>query len=101
MENFINIKATVPLAPGVEISIDTNALVSNEPVAACIRRMVFFECRPVDDAGCDWFYDEADDLVFIGGQRDWVASRQRRHVQLLKAADLIDGADYSAQGNGY
>lgn len=96
MDTTIRIQDTFTISEGVAIVLSKTVAVSKEQIADALRKMVQHAYQ-AEDAGCDYFYDEAESLVFIGGERDWVASRDPLHVQLLKTADMLDGHDFSAK----
>lgn len=88
------------VAPGVMITLDKQIPVALSDVADSLRRYVQTKNRGVDDPGVDWFYCEARQIVFLGKDPAWIASNDQNDVALMKAADILDGSDFSAKGNG-
>ena len=98
MKTHIHVEDTFTISEGVAIVLSKEVETNNKDMAQALRGFVYNSYQE-DDAGCDWFYDEEECLVFIGGEREWVASKEPLHVHLMKIADMLDGKDYSAKGN--
>jgi len=99
-EVSVRVNGAFEITDGVALVLDQYSKIGVGQVADMLREIVQRDCPVGDDAGLEWFYDELDCIVFIGGNRQWIASRDARHIELLRAADIIDGSDYSAVGNG-
>lgn len=91
-----SIWVTITKELGLESAITLSGMIDIGPeqLAGALRRAVATHYGQ-DDAGCDYFYDDAVGIVCIGANPEWVASREPKHILCMKLADMLDGYDFS------
>lgn len=95
--SHVRISTQVKIVDGVAIAFDRAVGITASQLADAIRKYVHGQCRVEDDAGCDWYYDLDQNIIFIC-DRDWVATRNPHLVQLYALADKIEGHNNMSRG---
>ncbi len=99
-KTLIDIQDTFTIADGVALALRKHVEVDAKKLGEALRRLACNNAYDGDDAGCDWFYCEERKIIFIGNP-EWVVSKDENLIQLMKAADILTGSNYSAKGNGF
>jgi hypothetical protein len=100
INTIVRIHHDFGIAPGVMITLDKKIPVPASEIAESLRWFVKTKNKTINDPGVDWFYCEDREIVFLGKDPDWIASNDKNDIFLMKAADVLDGSDFSAIGNG-
>ena len=81
------------IASDLKIQFNGFLTVDVNDMASGLRYMVA-TAYGQDDAGVEYYYDEAEGIVCIGGKPGWWDSRNPLYIKMLSLADDLDGRDY-------